>query len=102
MTPWPRLIAQSTRTSLRRWPAFTRVFSRLPQSVVGLSIGYVTPSVGIRTASAEFCVHRIAGDYVHRRSCFMRRFRYLTLIGLSVLAALVNILPAHAAVNHNE
>jgi hypothetical protein len=32
----------------------------------------------------------------------MRRFRYLTLVGLSALAALVNILPAHAAVNHNE
>jgi hypothetical protein len=33
---------------------------------------------------------------------FMRRFRYVALIGVSVLAALVNILPAHAAVNHNE
>jgi hypothetical protein len=34
----------------------------------------------------------------------MRRLRYLALIALSVLAALVNILPAHAGVdfNHNE
>jgi hypothetical protein len=34
----------------------------------------------------------------------MRRFRYVALIGISVLAALVNILPAHAGMdlNHNE
>jgi hypothetical protein len=34
----------------------------------------------------------------------MRRLRYLSLIGISVLAALVNIVPAHAGVdvNHNE
>jgi hypothetical protein len=34
----------------------------------------------------------------------MHRFRYLALIGISVLAALVNIVPAYAlgGTNHNE
>ena len=34
----------------------------------------------------------------------MRRMRYVWLIGISVLAALVNIVPAHAEtdLNHND
>jgi hypothetical protein len=32
----------------------------------------------------------------------MRRFRYLALIGIAVLSALVSTVPAHAAMNHNE
>jgi hypothetical protein len=33
----------------------------------------------------------------------MRRFRHVALIGISVLAALVNVLPANAtSLNHNE
>ena len=62
------------------------------------SIIAATTASGLRIHQAKTLIR----TGLPQRGTMMYRFRYLVLVGISVLAALVDIIPAQAAVNHNE
>jgi hypothetical protein len=71
-------------------PAIRPTSSRFPLDALDFGAGPNRP------------VDEVARYLFQTKKEIMRRFRYVALIGISVLAALVNVLPAHAGLSMNH